>query len=152
VTTHNSRLTDSTTKERVADALAEVDSGKVARKTSGMSKAASRANAYARSVLSGAADALNGYRTGNPPTKSEVRGLAASAAKGLPARMGERLEKAVLHIAEEMEGGVRPDQYIVEAALDAAGAAPDEFTDPDAADVNRSDESIDDIVARVPRA
>jgi hypothetical protein len=36
-------------------------------------------------------------------------------------------------------------------AFDAASTAPDEFVSPDQPDVNREDESVEDILKRVPR-
>jgi hypothetical protein len=130
---------------------AAVANGAKASPKSGMPKSVSRANAYARSTLSAAADALNGFRTGNPPTKSEVRAIAAQASKGLPARMGDKLEQAVLRIADDMKDGFRPDEYIREASLDAANTAPEEFVDPDATDPNRDDLTPDEIADRVRR-
>jgi hypothetical protein len=116
----------------------------------GMSKAESRALAYAREQVHGALDDLGPLRSERGMTNSEIRAIAAAAVKDMPAKMARVAEAGILKLAEGMKGGIRDDEAAREIAFEAATTAPDEWVEP-GDDVNQPDASIQSIIDRIPR-
>jgi hypothetical protein len=148
---HRSTASDPGEKAKAAAAIERAASMKP-RPTSGMTTSEAAALKHARKELSAAADVLHGMRMGRQFNDIEIRRLADDAARGLPTKMAGIVRAGVYDIASMMAEGQRDDYSITEWAHKASNAAPQEFIDPNARDVNRPDESVDDLVARIPRA